>query len=738
MISITRAALLVTAMMTSAPLAVAAEKPCHCEQYRAQVNFGSLAEKISKAGLKLIHGDGKAFDRSTEDQFYHLLFESQHTVPRECFFKFVNEIRGQITIIVQGQSGNNEQQKDASKWAQLFLENYGALYSKIPENCLKRTGIPKRSYMWISPSSVTPFNWTPEMKAAYKKCITEVGPKISQEVDQLLESKSAEELILAVGNGSLGRFHLNSVREAQMVKAFHHLLKSSTSEDDLFKKAARLAPSLSTQEILAMGTTYGALTGGGYDRTRAAKGISAQGAIGGDSILRVAQNNLMYGTIVNTEGAEAYSPAQFAATCRDQAVHGARFFNALGLKSYVAAYQTRGGIPHVSNIVVDPKNKNQLYGVSFGTLGYSKGGDASALVGSGTGDLGLGTYLFNHDGNPIGFIPGKTSAVQAQFAGGSIQDVGGDPLARSSASITAAQTRLSQENEQRLNLGIAKDALGSTHFGVGYQLHHGSGTLFPGKLGTALSLINTPGSHIGSKSDSNVGMLYILAQQEAHTPRLRLGSTGIQASADTKLGIDAQVGEDFSEGGQPIFWGGLHLKVGAEVEKAWEEAAKIKARAETQLSPSVKDIRDPTSPHQLTVTSDYVSVVIDGNIRLSEEQRIYLVTQLTYVRNQLGSRGRAEVGVAANDTVFTVSGEGALTEGTERFQDGARKRIAGNLTVSALDNKVTLTLSPFVEIDEGGRQGVQSKTEVPTTPTGEENENRANYGMWIDLNFKLD
>ena len=126
-----------------------------------------------------------------------------------------------------------------------------------------------------------------------------------------------------------------------------------------------------------------------------------------------------------------------------------------------------------------------------------------------------------------------------------------------------------------------------------------------------------------------------------------------------------------------------------------------------QASPGIQDIRNNEIAQVPIPVLDGVFLSADVRHRLSQsaQGRLYLVAAAKLVLDELGERGRAEIGIASDHLAFTTGAEGRLTNSTATYEGGSARQIFGMF--SWMPNKhVNVGVTAFVPLESDTGNGV--------------------------------
>jgi len=676
---------------------------CNCDQYKDFVGFSTLADRVATVGLKYSREESNSlFNDQLEDEYFKLRFKAKDVIPEHCRKKLLDEMRTKISVKIYGNFFNAPKRLvpgiAADRSLNLLEKYYIFLREASDVACMEKT----EASMNLMPGG--DYNEWLGKQRDYRRCLENLNSNqnyLDLTDEFLIKDRSIDDVnssfqnnytaFVSSGANQYGYLDLNA-QEYKVLKYYNQILNSK-SEADVLRKIKGFKSKLTTAELLDIVALYGVQTTIGYDVVRE-QTSEHKNSVKGDEILDAAQKN----TYLVLGGSPFVTPAM-AGICSDIAVTMARMIKAGGLKkTYVLGYATLNkgtSAGHSVVIAQDPDNPNQLYKINYGSKFNIQGGSTGALL-TGNDDTGFGYTIFDPEsGRPIAYKPGVATVILSKFAGASPQDIGGDPLYASNEALIGAGFKLGEKRNHGIGFGYARDEFGNHIVAAGYHLKFGNENYAPGKIGGAIAYQNRPNEiyNFEGGKDLNLALATVYVNQGVKTPVGKVGGQDIWG--------DASVGANFiyaSGDGMIGKLGAIHGKLGINTERVWS-TGRVKLRAETQHSINDSDVRIHYNNLQSkAITVDYYALRLDASFNLPYFEKLYLVSMLDYVGNtELGHRGRAEVGVASKHGLFTVAGEGALTEDTVRFQDGVNRKISSNIVLPFWNDRITLKVNPYIE-----------------------------------------
>jgi len=714
------------------------------------VDFSSLADKVALIGIRALINEHSVFDDKLIRDFYRLKIQSIKAIPSHCYAKLVNEASGDFRFVIQGDLLNQHRPKvsAASDYRPAYLQGMyrPMVYLAKEEYCGDLRGVELSSFIdknckthscdWNNPTVANEYT---QITQNFYDCFYDEKNNNNEETDKKIKNFKPGDLKAKLAK-QYPDTQVDNLRDIELMQIYHELLHSD-SENKLVAKMKLLKNKITKEEALDLVALFGYQFNEGYDSDRAAASpaLNDSSVVGTGDLLGAAQAN------ADSKGVKSY-----AGVCRDIAVAQARMLRAFGFnKTYVVVYNTVQQVPHTSVMAVDPDNPNQIYKINYSKRMDSKGGSSLSMH-QGNQDAGFGYYLYDaNKATPIIYLPGITSEVMAEFAGGGLEEIGGDPLSRPKHHKVSAAYRFGKNKDHGLSLGVAQDGIGNRYVVSGYNLKFGNRDYSPGKIGVSVGVQNRPGEVHGypDGQDRNMGIGYVLYSQKFRTPAISPIGDSQALWVDTNISAALALAGTFEEYTAGLGSVDAHIKPGLNFEQRLGDRSTLRFRVESQHTPMTKDVRNATSePENVTMSTDFIAFQTEGNIKLPFDEKIYLISRLDLVRSHLGYRGRAELGVASDLGAVTVYGQGPLTRDTETFQEAGGREIAGRIVLpfEYMGTKINLSMSPYYRFEERGRNGYPENWEgtydegnFSHGAPGDSEDRKDSYGSYMNLEVEF-
>lgn len=645
------------------PDPVPAMTPEECERYRPLLKSQGIGDDVPANGMGAFSNDGKAFRAGdVQRKTYVLKLNEAQDIPQECRKVLLSSkvtFHATSRLVIDGQPG--QPFTPESQAAASLLANYeGMYYEGLPDTCMK---------IWIS----GPGKESPE----FKNCVTSAAKATEKKIDKQIRSLDPNNLPTDVPS------FISSTSLARVLQVYHGALWAKNKTDAL-NYLASVKNKLTPDEGLQVVQMFGSRFLRNYDNARAAALVSTdqERVVDFDKLLNAARGNTQLGLTGYWLGTDSV----VAGVCRDIASAQGQMLEALGFRNtYVVSYGLASGSYHSTVITQDPFKDTRVYRLNYGERTDQLFGDNRALH-QGPSDVTMNYRVFKPAGHMVGNVPSELGKFLSEAAGFDIRDL--DPMARTRSSILGADMGIGPgSNPTQFRGGVGRDGNGSDYAFLGITQSWGQDGRFPGRAGIVIATSQRQAEYVDGMTGKpyNLDLIYLQIQQGFKTKSIVISDNlvGRIEGQATLLFMGGRAREDAAPDGFSVKEGDLSaqgdLRMSARArldQKAWKDRFTATYLVGLQSSPGILDIRNNRIDQVPILALNHFLFSAEGRLRLTKtaEGRAFLVAATTVLINEMGARGRFEVGVATDKIAIMGAVEGRLSNNSAPYEDGTERR----------------------------------------------------------------
>jgi hypothetical protein len=651
---------IVAAWLAFAPHSASADENCDCEQYVHLTRFTSLADQVSQIGSAALNENGQSLSRERVAAM-KLRIESDSMIPQHCKKELTKKFDAlSIKVVLRGMMGDsirNAQLGEGGGLAADYDSTYLSKFRYKPDSCWKPVQSNGRTQLFADPSRPA--------------CVSD-----SAKAADDFYAKPTSELTQALGEGY-------EESKARMLQSFHQIVTAGSEKEAMARIAAN-RKNLSSDEFLNVVAAVGNKLSGNYDDARADDNKTTS-SVSGDTLLHaIRSNSALLGTNISQQGAVGLTAPpgkELAGVCRDIAVFQAKMLEAGGFKNtYVVSYVLAGN-GHSTVITQKPGTK-ELAQLNYDGIARVKNQDGSVAMDrrGNMPDVTLDFLVSRPDGRVVADVPSEMGKFLAEAAGFKITRL--DPMARTSSSMVAADLSGGRRARASARAFAGQDATGERYVGIASDVSYAQNTIAPSKIGVVGALTEKPRQiDTGYIENETAPVAYAQVEQHLKTKPIRLSdSAALTLDSDlTATGAIAKVSSKYAYDNGLAITGTTRMNGEARIDQH-SRGGKYDAqyRAGIQINPAAsRDIRRggivmpiPNLNHAYAEVSQRYRIAPD----------LTLLTDVIVDKSLLGTRGKAQIGIASRTFAANAQVAGRLTKSSSLLEDNSFWRAGVDMT----------------------------------------------------------
>ena len=664
--------------LTLVPISALAEPDCHCDQYKDLVGFSTLASQVADVGIAALHPEGRAFALSSEEATaLRVKIAASKLIPDECKKKLILKTFQKGAFAARGVFPNNNTPSYslANTNAVSDFEFYDAYYNSL------------LTYAWAT--SCQP--WSNQSSSKYASCAVPLAKETFTNLQTFFNQPAQAILNQLTANG-ISNISLSDVQIAQ---AYDHMIAAG-SKSALLAYAANNPDGLTNDQFMLAVSVFGYRLAQDYNHALAKSSTLKTSPVTSDQLLQAAQNDTMIGNPFYSSMYKMPDVAtplfETAGECSDIMTLMGKLLKARGFpNTYTISYAVAETY-HTALVTQDPTRPRQIYQLDYSDTIPIKDQDGSIALFQNSvptlsdPDTSISYRLNNPFGGAVANIPSEMGKFLAEADGFDIRTL--DPVARTTSSMLGGGINVGSKGNGEIRIVTGQDGLGARYLLAAGNYSYGENTIAPGKIGILIGDQYRPASVYQTTDNENMAIGYLQAEQHFLTRPLHL-SHGLSLTWDnsvTGIGLLSVMVNGADQGAGKLT--GMTNSQGdlrASSELRLEHTSKGNRLRGVYRIGALGDLgfADPRVDIELPTIIPGGYAAVSESLRVSN---ITLIADAIAAVDELGSRGRAEAGLATDRISATGFISGRLTNNTAFYEDSTIRRVGMSLNYRPTDH----------------------------------------------------
>lgn len=433
----------------------------------------------------------------------------------------------------------------------------------------------------------------------------------------------------------------------------------STNDSEVRQVFEELAPKLTFEQKIELGSRLGGMLLQGYDYERAKGGPNSKGVVTFRDMINGRRNGTPSGV------------------CRDMSQAIAVSLKQMGIdQAYVVAYQTAGG-GHATVLVQDPNNPMKTYNINYNFQTSTESGSALSHLQQDSTIPSVGTdmRIYTPEGKQLTALPTNLGLALSEIAGREAKDV--DPMLRSENQIGVARYNIGKGITA--GAGVAATPDGDKVIAATANYHGGS-ERFP--LNMSVVLFRNE-RDTNSRGELTSYGYFVEGEQRIVSDPLKVKTSQGEVAMNVEGRINFNMSMSRSElsgsSAGPGISGSRDVTASAAVNGTFRSNngnTSVNSRLEATGGLSSNDVRDSNS---MSFDLRNVTGSVEVSQKLASNLEGFAGTSVT-ARPSFGAQSRQETGILRrnNDgsvTSILLGHEGQVLGEAPVFIPGSRERL---------------------------------------------------------------